>query len=173
MTKKEMTEIFSVMMLAWPNAEMFKGGVQKLGPTIELWAVCLLDIDFWLAQQTVVRLCRECKFPPTIAEFKEKAEAAKQDIKNKIDTSFQQIRTCEFLYGSLDAYYESLPQGSEIKAVIDAMGGVQALTITHGQVSQWNLSGFETTYRQLVRNENVLEGSNVKALAAARKEDLL
>lgn len=41
MTKKEMTELFSVMLLAWPNAEMFKGGVAKLGPTIELWTACL------------------------------------------------------------------------------------------------------------------------------------
>lgn len=72
MTKKEMTEIFSVMLLAWPNAEMFKGGVAKLGPTIELWTDCLSDVDFWLGQQAVIRLCRECKFPPSIAEFKEK-----------------------------------------------------------------------------------------------------
>lgn len=41
MTKKEMTELFGVMLLAWPNAEMFKGGVAKLGPTIELWTACL------------------------------------------------------------------------------------------------------------------------------------
>ena len=27
MTNKEMTEIFSVMLLAWPNAEVFKGGI--------------------------------------------------------------------------------------------------------------------------------------------------
>lgn len=77
MTKKEMTELFGVMLLAWPNAEMFKGGVAKLGPTIELWTACLTDVDFWLGQQAVIRLCRECKFPPSIAEFKEKADAVK------------------------------------------------------------------------------------------------
>ena len=59
MTRKEMTEIFSVMLLAWPNAEMFKGGVQKLGPTIELWTACLPDVDFWQGQQAVIKLCRE------------------------------------------------------------------------------------------------------------------
>ena len=53
-TTKEMTEIFSVMLLAWPNAEMFKGGVAKLGPTIELWTACLSDVDFWLGQQAVI-----------------------------------------------------------------------------------------------------------------------
>ena len=75
MTKKEMTELFSVMLLAWPNAEMFKGGVAKLGPTIELWTACLTDVDFWLGQQTVIRLGRGCKFPASSAECKVEADA--------------------------------------------------------------------------------------------------
>lgn len=33
MTHKEMSEIFAVMLLAYPNAEVFKGGIAKLGPT--------------------------------------------------------------------------------------------------------------------------------------------
>lgn len=32
MTHKEMSEIFAVMLLAYPNAEVFKGGIAKLGP---------------------------------------------------------------------------------------------------------------------------------------------
>ena len=70
MTNKEMSELFSVMMLAWPNAEMFKGGVAKLAPTIKLWTSCLPEIDFWTGQQALIKLCRVCKYPPTIAEFK-------------------------------------------------------------------------------------------------------
>ena len=31
MTHKEMSEIFAVMLLAYPNAEVFKGGIAKLG----------------------------------------------------------------------------------------------------------------------------------------------
>lgn len=50
MTKKEMSEIFAVLLLAYPNAETFKGGIQKLGPTISLWATCLQDVDFWTGQ---------------------------------------------------------------------------------------------------------------------------
>ena len=67
MTNQEMTELFSVMLLAWPQAEMFKGGIAKLGPTIELWTACTRDIDFWTGQQAVVLLCKTSKFPPTIA----------------------------------------------------------------------------------------------------------
>ena len=34
MTHKEMSEIFAVMLLAYPNAEVFKGGIAKLGPSL-------------------------------------------------------------------------------------------------------------------------------------------
>ena len=47
MTHKEMSEIFAVMLLAYPNAEVFKGGITKLGPTINLWVTCVPEIDFW------------------------------------------------------------------------------------------------------------------------------
>ena len=75
MTRAEMTEIFAVLMLAYPNAEMFKAPskqalMEKLAPTITLWATCLADVDFWTGQQAAVRVCRVCKFPPTIAEFR-------------------------------------------------------------------------------------------------------
>ena len=45
MTHKEMSEIFAVMLLAYPNAEVFKGGIAKLGPTINLWVTCLPEIE--------------------------------------------------------------------------------------------------------------------------------
>ena len=72
MTQKEMTELFAIMLLAYPNAEIFKGGIQKLAPTIELWTRCLPEVDYWTGQHAVLKLCRECKYPPTIAAFKEK-----------------------------------------------------------------------------------------------------
>lgn len=173
MTKREMTEIFSVMMLAWPNAEMFKGGIQKLGPTIELWTTSLSEVDFWLAQQAVVRLCRECKFPPTIAEFREKAQGVQGDIQSRINDSFQIIRSADHLFGSIEEYYAMLPSGNELKIVIDAMGGVQALIIKlETGDALWNIEGFRTTYLGLIRNQNALEGSHKRALIAARKEEL-
>ena len=85
MTNKEMTELFSVMLLAWPQAEMFKGGITKLGPTIELWTTCTRDIDFWTGQQAVVLLCKTSKFPPTIAEFRQQAEAVETKISGCIN----------------------------------------------------------------------------------------
>ena len=73
MEGKEMTELFLVMLLAWPNAEAFKGGIPKLTPPIKLWTSCTADVDFWTGQQAVIHLCQHCKFPPTIAVLCETA----------------------------------------------------------------------------------------------------
>lgn len=173
MTKKEMTEIFSVMMLAWPNAEMFRGGIAKLAPTIELWAVCLTDVDFWTAQQAVVKLCRECKFPPAIAEFKEKATDVTEGIEASIRNSFQMIRSGEGLYGSLDAFCSSLPEDNPTKKAIEIMGGVEALVITDGNCSRWNVDGFKRAYWSMVKGSPMLGGgtkSLLPGLPERRKE---
>ncbi|MGN1117428.1 MAG: replicative helicase loader/inhibitor [Acutalibacteraceae bacterium] len=69
MTNKEMSEIFAVWMLAYPNAEMFKGGIEKLEPTIKLWTKCFKNLDFETAQRAAIHLCKTSAFPPTIAEY--------------------------------------------------------------------------------------------------------
>lgn len=174
MTKKEMTEIFSVMLLAWPSAEMFKGGIQKLGPTIQLWTTCLEDVDYWTAQQAVVRLCKECKFPPAIADFREKVDKVNSDIKARIGDEIQAIRLGEHVHGSTSAYYEKLPTNCTARAVIDAMGGPENLikvsTWNGQETSTWNWDGFEKTYRMLLRKEWALGKNPQRALGAGTKE---
>lgn len=103
MTHKEMSEIFAVMLLAYPNAEVFKGGIAKLGPTINLWVTCLPEIDFWTGQQAVVKLVRECKFPPTIAEFKEKAEKVQAEVRARIDQAWNYLKLDTGLSGGVPA----------------------------------------------------------------------
>ena len=112
MTGKEMTELFAIMLLAWPNAETFKGGIPKLAPTIKLWVSCTADVDFWTGQQAVVRLCQHCKFPPTIAEFREQVDNVNKDIKRLTDQAFQEIRSANTMYESLTAFYTELPRGT-------------------------------------------------------------
>nr|DAH43237.1 MAG TPA: Loader and inhibitor of phage G40P [Caudoviricetes sp.] len=174
MTKKEMTEIFAVMQLAYPRAEMFKGGVGTLKPTIELWVACLPDVDFWTGQQAIRRVCRESKFPPTIAEFRAAAEDVHRDIECTIRRYINDIRTADAIEG-IEAYYTSLPEGSPIKATIDRMGGTPTLytTYTHNgrQCSKWNWPEFAAAYKNLIRNGNAIEERKAKALEAPRKDN--
>lgn len=179
MTRKEMTEIFSVMLLAWPNAEMFKGGVQKLGPTIELWTACLPDVDFWMAQQAVIKLCRECKFPPSIAEFKEKAEKVKSEVKVRIDMSWNLLRMDMELGKTPEEACAKLPKDSTEYLAIQAIGGPSRLIVTkehtcaNGRketVEFYNYGDFAAAYERLIRQTNALSNGQHKALASGMKQ---
>lgn len=175
MTNKEMAEIFSVMLLAWPNAEVFKGGIAKLGPTIKLWTSCTADVDFWTGQQAVIRLCKTCKFPPTIAEFREQVDAVNNKIKALTDSAFLELRNTELLHRSLENYYKGLPDGSLSKKAIDLMGGVAALTLSHEHngktYHQWNVSGFERACAAVIRGMPTLVGGKPLALPAKKRQE--
>ena len=168
MTRKEMTEIFSIMLLAYPNAEVFKGGIDKLGPTITLWTQCVPEIDFWTGQKAVVKLCRECKYPPTIAEFREKAENVESEIKAEIETAWAIVRMMlKFDNKSPHEVLASLPEGSPSRAAILAMGGADKLLVETNyhlgdgvvkKATQMNFEGFEQAYRALLRG-----GAPIKA----------
>lgn len=172
MNKQEMTKIFSLMMLNYPKAEMFKGGIEKLKPTIELWTACLPDVDFWTGQQALAKVFRENPFPPTIAEFKAQADNVHKEIKSTVNDYIQSIRTADMMFDSLDEFYRNLPKGDRLRMTIDMMGGVDNLTVTHehnGQIScMWNWSEFERCYEKLLRSGNALMQKAPQALP--RKE---
>lgn len=166
MNRAEMTEIFAVLMIAYPQAEMFKAESQqalkeKLAPTISLWTTCLKDIDFWTAQQAVVRVCQKCKFPPTIAEMREAAEDVKHQVKSEIEWAYMMARSAvnTLMDGeTLNDAYASLPTRS--KKVIDAMGGMEAFAPVDKPL--FNMAGFEQTYERLLRSNPVgLPGETV------------
>lgn len=173
MTKKEMTEIFAVMKLAYPNAEMFKGGIETLKPTIELWASCLADVDFWTGQQALARVCRECKFPPTIAEFKTQTEAVAKAFDLTVNRYISELRTADYIEG-LDVYYKRLAPGDPLKRAIDLMGGVSKIVTTYEHAGEskaiWNWAQLEVSLKEAMHSGSALRGKSPSVLPEARKE---
>lgn len=155
MTRAEMTELFAVLMIAYPNAEMFKAPDQqalkeKLAPTITLWTTCLRDMDFWTGQQAIIRVCQTCKYPPTIAELREAADAVLRDMASEISNAYFWARNSVRLMRedeSLEDVYRGLP--TRTRKAIDAMGGMDAF-LPPGS-GRFNLEGFQQTYEQLLR----------------------
>lgn len=121
MTNKEMTEIFSVMLLAWPNAEVFKGGIAKLGPTIKLWTQCAADVDAWTGQRAAIQLCKTCKYPPTIAEFLNQVGEVRTAVRSLTGAVLNEIHISR-------ALKEPLHPKSLAYAVVQQAGGMNALT---------------------------------------------
>ena len=164
MTKAEVTQIFAVLALAYPSAELFKASSkqaleEKLAPTIGLWATCLRDVDFWTGQQAVVRACRTCKFPPTIAEFLEAAKAAQEETKGEIAVAASTTRNLYLLHGK-ERGYELLPDRA--RKVIDAMGGMDAFAPPDSCC--FALLEFEATYEAMLRKNPVGLPGGAKAL---------
>ena len=167
MTRAEMTEIFSVFMLAWPNAETFRASSKeeltaKLGPTITLWAACLRDVDYWTAQKATVKLCQTCKFLPSIAEMREAADAVRLETAGEIEAAYRTARNICLLYGR-ERGYSLMPDRA--RKVIDAMGGMDAFAPPEGNC--FAMLEFQRTYDTMLRsNPTGLPGEagRVKAL---------
>lgn len=159
MTKKEMSEIFGILLLAYPNAEVFKGGLQKLDPTISLWCACLPDVEFWIGKQAAIKLCRECKFPPTIAEFLDKANTVKAEVQARIDGEWELLRSGMKIAG-LSAEEALARAGNLTKAAVAVMGGADHLMVTavheYGDgrkvpYERFNYEGFRAACEQILQ----------------------
>lgn len=167
MTRAEMTEIFSVFMLAWPNAETFRASSKeeltaKLGPTITLWAACLRDVDYWTGQKATVKVCQTCKYPPSIAEMREAADAVRLETAGEIEAAYRTARNICLLYGR-ERGYSLMPDRA--RKVIDAMGGMDAFAPPEGDC--FAMLEFQRTYDTMLRsNPTGLPGEagRVKAL---------
>lgn len=131
MTNLEMSNLFELMILAWPNADMFKGGIEKLGPTIKLWNKCLPGLDYRLAEQAVIRLCRKCKFPPTVAEMLEQTELIKAERRKLIAEAKSWIQFALMCNKGLSGLYAGLEKDNIIRRTIDRMGGPEKVYTVH------------------------------------------
>ena len=128
MTRKEMSEICALLLLAYPNAEVFKGGIQKLAPTIELWTAALPDVDFWTGQQAALKLVKECTFPPSIAEFREKAELVRTELREQAGAAWDTLKGLLRLAGlsPAEAVAHSMTPAF-VRQVVADMGGPDSL----------------------------------------------
>lgn len=165
-----MTEIFSVMMLAWPNAELFKGGIQKLGPTIGLWAGCLNDVNYPMGRLTVIDLCKTCKFPPTMAEFGQRAREIREALRYEALEILEDLKTADLMGRGLDEYCKALPEESRTRKVIQRLGGPDNLIKTGSDGSSWwNFSGIVAACEAMAI-QNVSSHEARRKLPMERKE---
>lgn len=117
------------MLMAWPNAEIFKG--DKLKPTVLFWHRCLSDIDFCVAQQAVVDLCKTSKFPPSIAEFRKCAEEVADRLQEELGLAWNLLCADLRRGRTLGEMYRDMADGSNVKRTIDIMGGPERIYTGH------------------------------------------
>lgn len=143
MTRKEVTEIFSIIMVAWPNSKIFSDD-QRLKPAVETWAACTKDIDFWTAKKTIISLCQNSKFPPSINEFRERAAEINAKLAEDAKTLLDMIRIGFNLYGN-----EAL---DKIPAAHRVIAGMEEPLLTD---DRWNVDGFIRSYIALRKTSQI------------------
>ena len=156
MTRAEVTEIFAVLMMAYPNAGDVQGPGQgqpkgKAGPDHHALTTCLRDIDFWAAQQAVIRVCQTCKFPPTIAEMREAAEAVLHEVRSEISNAYlmarSELQLARLAGRTKEQALEGMP--TRTQKVIEAMGGIDAFMPPDKKY--FEMERFEQTYETMLR----------------------
>ena len=140
---------------------------------------CLPEIDFWTGQQAVVKLVRECKFPPTIAEFKEKAEKVQAEVKARIDQEWNYLKLDMVLGKTPEEAVARLPEGTDTRRVIEAMGGPSRLIATGESTfgddtvktyEYYNYDGFKSAYETIIRQTSALNSGPRKAVGSGVKQ---
>ena len=165
MTNAEMTEIFAVMRLNYRNAKMFEGSMASLVPTIKLWTATLPEVDYWTGQQALYKLLRTCKYPPTIAEFKEAADAVASDVRQQIDNSANMLRMHAMANGkSIEEVCAEQDPDSFVQLVIVEMGGPS--TMNRDNLKRWEQ--FAEAYYRVLQKQSTPR-ANI-ALSGGRKE---
>ena len=162
MTAKEISEIFTIWALNWPNAEMFQGGVKMLDFRCRIFATQLSDVDYWDGLLGAARSLRVRKYAPNIAEFSEDIAEAKRQMKNEIDSAYLSARNSIVFFHdageSVEQIVSRLPERTQ--TVIRVMGGIDAFLPPDGQY--FNMDGFTRTYEMLLRKRNMLTGEKFK-----------
>ncbi len=160
MTKAEVTELFAALMIAYPDAKLFRGldGADlgaKLAPTIAFWTACLRDTDPWAARQAVLRVCQTSRFPPSVAELREAAETVQRETDAEIRGAYLAARSeVELALATGGTERDALGHMSQrARRTIEAMGGIDVFA--GGDGGCYAMRRFQETYEALLRRNPV------------------
>ncbi len=170
MNRKQMTELFAILMVAYPGAEMFRGETGRdlksaLGDTVTLWTACLSDVDPWIGRRAVLELVKTCRFAPTPAELRAAAGKAEEEVRQEIRDAYLAARN-EAMIWDRETALRRMPARS--RQAVEAMGGMDAFSPPGS--SSFDMEGFLETYERLLRSTpEQLPGARAPRLVEGRQ----
>ena len=106
------------------------------------------------------------QIPALYRRVQGKADDVQQEIRSRIDLEWNDIKFSRLLDKSPQEWYQRLPPNSDVKAVIDALGGVEKFA-TKGE-GGWNYYEFRDMYEKLIRKE--VPGAVARLTSGKKKE---
>ena len=151
------TEIIALVALATGAHPSAQGKDPK--PIVEAWSLMLADIPFPIAKTTVVKMCRESKFFPSVAEIIESARAL-DPRGEKLPTAAEAWEEVKILIGSVGPYQTPVYSCETIRRAARSIGWLQLCT---GENPEADRAHFLKIYESM-RSKHQERRENEKAL---------
>ena len=165
MTKSETIALVTLATAAHPSAQ---GKDPK--PIVEAWSLMLADIPFAIAKAAIVKMCRESKFFPSVAEIIESARAL-DPIGEKLPTAAEAWEEVKSLIGSVGPYHAPVYSCETVRRAARSIGWMQ---LCNGENPEADRAHFLKIYESMRfkhqerrENEKALELSGMKATVLA------
>ena len=102
MTKKEALQILAILKAAYPSSYNGMTKEEATG-TVSVWCMQFADVPAEVVMMAIQKLISTCKFPPSIAEVKNKLESIHWEAYEAITASYK-----EFLPEDIKKKYEQI-----------------------------------------------------------------
>lgn len=142
MTYAETEIILRLMRLNWPKATLFTQ--PDFAKLVGLWALSLAHISFDVAQLALVHILQSCRYPPSIAEFYEAANAVAAEISDEATSAYCYLRSKINSGAAYANIYAALPP--KTLQALDAIGGLAEFAPAGSPACDY--SGFMIAYQR-------------------------
>lgn len=120
MTKKEALQVLAILKAAYPNS--YKGmSAEEASGTVSIWHMQFSDMPIDIVLMAIHKLISSCKFPPTVAEVKDKISSLHWEAYEQItgvrdsggNTNSAEFRNLERIYEKTRDYrYSAMAEPS-------------------------------------------------------------
>ena len=151
------TEIIALVLLATAAHPAAQGKDPK--PVVEAWSLMLADIPFALAKAAIIKVCRESKFFPSVADIIEAAQEL--DPKSeKLPTAAEAWEEVVKLIINIGPYRAPVYSCDTVRRAAQSIGWLQLCT---GENMEADRAHFLKIYESM-RNKHKETRENEKAL---------
>lgn len=172
MTTQEMAAILKIIKVSFPHS--FKNLTEKDAiETLEVWTMMFEEDNAKIVTEAVKAMITTLKFPPTIADIKEKIDL----IAPKHTATLTEMEAWGLVYKAIcNSGYDSENRFNQLPQMIQKLVG------TPKQLREWGLtenlnvsvvqSNFMRSYKVMAEREEMIRRLPVSCLTLIRQEDM-
>ena len=170
MNRQEVCALVALASSSYPSMQ-----TRDPRPIVEAWALMLSDLDAVVAKAAIIKVCRDSKFFPSVAQIV--AAANEMDPRNeKLPTAAEAWEEVERLIQSMGAYRAPSYSCDTVKRAVRAIGWLQLCLGENPEADRAHFlrlyESMRSRHRENQENEKVLALSGMRDVVAALAANL-